>query len=111
MTATLAYLAALVSTAAFIILWFWYVRVELRTKKNIIISAELQHDACLKKLEEARFDSEIKAAKSVLSRSEDIYHQSIVIYNQTLGKPWNNIPGYLMGFKEFNDEKQERNML
>jgi hypothetical protein len=38
-------------------------------------------------------------ALCILTRSHDIYYQSVTLYNQALQKPWNRIPGFLMGFR------------
>jgi hypothetical protein len=91
---------AVVSTVAFLTLWFIVVHRELQAKTDTVNSAESQLAICRKNHMLARDSSDEQAAKSILSRSTDIYNQSVALYNQTLLKPWNRIPGYLMGFRQ-----------
>ncbi|MGI6125310.1 MAG: hypothetical protein ACOYIG_14265 [Acetivibrionales bacterium] len=67
---------------------------------DTVNSAENQLAACRKNHMLTRDSSGEQAAKSILSRSQDIYHQSVLLYNKTLQKPWNRIPGFLMGFRQ-----------
>jgi hypothetical protein len=94
---------ASISTAAFLVLWFWVVHRELKSKKDTVKSAVSQLAACRKNFMQARDGPEEQAAKSILSRSLDIYLQSVMLYNQTLQKPWNRIPGFLMGFQPIKE--------
>ncbi|MEG0215726.1 MAG: hypothetical protein RR590_02780 [Hungatella sp.] len=103
MTATIAYVIAAISIAAFVTLWFRIVYQELRTKGNMVNSAKMQLTACHKYYMQAETDQEKQDAKFVLLRSEDIYRQSIVLYNQMLKKPQNRIPGFLMGFLQIKE--------
>jgi len=91
---------ALISTAAFLVLWFWVVHRELRARTDTVNSARSQLAACRKKHMQARGGPEEQDAKSILSRSLDIYRQSVMLFNQTLLKPWNRIPGFLLGFRD-----------
>jgi len=93
---------AVISTAAFLALWFWVVRRELRAKKDTAKSAQSQLAACRKKHMQARDGPEKEDAQFILTRSRDIYRQSVTLYNHTLQKPWNRIPGFLMGFRELS---------
>jgi len=94
---------ASISTAAFLVLWFWVVHRELKSKKDTVKSAVSQLAACRKNHLQAMDGPEEQAAKSILSRSLDIYLQSVMLYNQTLQKPWNRIPGFLMGFQPIKE--------
>lgn len=94
---------AIISTAAFIVLWFWVVHRELRARTHTVNSAIIQLAACRKLHMQARDGPEEQDARSILSRSLDIYHQSVMLYNQTLLKPWNRIPGFLMGFRQIKE--------
>jgi hypothetical protein len=76
---------------------------ELRNKTDIVNSASSQLAICRKNHLLSRGSSDEQAAKSILSRSLDIYHQSVMLYNQTLQKPWNRIPGFLMGFQPMKE--------
>lgn len=96
---------AIISTAAFLALWFQGVKRELRGKKDTVNSAESQLAACRKKHLQARTGPEEQDAKSILSRSLDIYHQSVILYNLTLQKPQNRIPAFLMGFRPIKEGK------
>lgn len=61
----IAWLAALVSFSAFLVLWFREVRRMLRSLKSIVDSA---------------------------------LEQAVENYNHALTRPWNFLPGHLMGF-------------
>lgn len=95
----IAFVIASISTAAFLALWFWVVHRELRFRKDTVKSAESQLAACRKKHMQARDDPEGTDTQCILARSRDIYRQSVTLYNQTLQKPQNRIPGFLMGFR------------
>ncbi len=82
----IAWLAALVSFSAFLVLWFREVRRMLRSLKSIVDSALEQAAACR------------RSAAGVLARSESILRQAVENYNHALTRPWNFLPGHLMGF-------------
>lgn len=96
--------AAALSTAAFLSLWFWVVHRELTAKKEAVKSARSQLAACRKNYLRARDGPDEVIAQGILNRSRDIYRQSVALYNQTLHKPCNYIPGFLMGFREISKE-------
>lgn len=106
MTTIIACVTAIISTVAFLALWFRVVHIELRAKIDTVNSAENQLAACRKNHMLTRDSSEEQDAKSILSRSLDIYHQSIMLYNHTLQKPCNHIPGLLMGFRQIKRERE-----
>ena len=99
----IACVISIISTAAFIALWFWVVHRELRSKYDIVTSARSQLAACRKKHLQTRGGPDEQDAKLIFSRSLNIYHQSVMLYNQTLQKPWNRIPGFLMGFQPMKE--------
>ncbi|MGB4984831.1 MAG: hypothetical protein WBO70_03540, partial [Erysipelotrichaceae bacterium] len=86
-----AYTIAIVSAVAFIVLWFWVVRRELYTKKNMVEAAQLQLIASHKVYERDREGPNCATAKEILKRSKSIYRQAVNIYNKTLSKPYNAI--------------------
>ena len=88
-------LVAVVSTAAFLFLWFRDVRRIMRERKSTVDSAKAQLDVFREKAHKARDDPD---AAAVLQRSESIYRQAVEHYNQTLRKPWVCLPAALMGF-------------
>ncbi len=94
-----------ISIALFSVLWFWIVHRELRNKRDTVKSAAAQLAACRKKHLQTMDSSEEGDVKSILSRSLDIYRQSITLYNHTLMKPWNRIPAFLMGFRQINESE------
>ncbi|NLO38260.1 MAG: hypothetical protein GX115_02125 [Ruminiclostridium sp.] len=96
---------AVISTTAFLTLWFWIVNRELRSKADTVNSAVSQLTACRENQIWMTESSDEQAGKYILSRSLDIYHQSVMLYNQTLLKPWNRFPAFLMGFRQMKDEK------
>ena len=88
-------LVAVVSTAAFLFLWFHDVRRIMRERKSTVDSAKAQLDVFREKAHKARDDPDA----AVLQRSESIYRQAVEHYNQTLRKPWVCLPAALMGFR------------
>lgn len=108
MITIIACLAATISTSSFLVLWFWVVHRELRAKIDTVNSAKNQLYACRKNYMLTRDSANEQDAKSILSRSLDIYHQSVILYNQTLLKPWNRISGFLMGFRQIREQKHIR---
>lgn len=89
-------LVAVVSTAAFLFLWFRDVRRIMRERKSTVESAKAQLSIFRDKAHKARDDPD---AAAVLERSESIYRQAVDHYNQTLRKPWVYPPAALMGFR------------
>lgn len=89
-------LVAVVSTAAFLFLWFRDVRRIMRERKSTVDSAKAQFNVFREKAHKARDDPD---AAAVLARSESIYCQAVDHYNQTLRKPWVYPPAALMGFR------------
>ena len=89
-------LVAVVSTAAFLFLWFRDVRRIMRERKSTVDSAKAQLNVFREKAHKARDDPD---AAAVLERSESIYRQAVDHYNQTLRKPWVCLPAALMGFQ------------
>jgi len=96
----IACVAAVISAILFLNLWFMTVYRELRIKADTVKRAENQLAACRKThmLSDGRIDEQ--EAKSILSRCMDIYKQSVTLYNQALNRPWNRVPGFLMGFRQ-----------
>ena len=88
----IAWLAAIVSFSAFLVLWFREVRRMLRSLKSIVDSALEQAAAC------RRSAAADERAAGVLARSESILRQAVENYNHALTRPWNFLPGHLMGF-------------
>ena len=89
-------LVAVVSTAAFLFLWFRDVRRIMRERKSTVDSAKAQLTIFRDKAHKARDDPD---AAAVLERSESIYRQAVEQYNRTLGKLWVRLPATLMGFR------------
>ncbi|MDD2510438.1 MAG: hypothetical protein PHG94_04850 [Syntrophomonas sp.] len=76
---------------------------ELTEKQDTVKSAWSQLAACRKKHMQARNGPEEVDVQGILTRSHDISRQSVMLYNQTLQKPWNRIPGFLMGFRQISE--------
>ena len=89
-------LVAVVSTAAFLFLWFRDVRRIMRERKSTVESARSQLSIFREKAHKARDDPD---AAAVLERSESIYCQAVNRYNRALEKPWVCLPAALMGFR------------
>ncbi len=106
MTAIIASSIAFSSTAAFIALWFWVVRKELKAKQNMVEGAQVQLAASRMHCLKARDAPEAQKALEILDRSHDIYRQSLELYHMTLRKPWNLVPGFLMGFRRVTDNSK-----
>lgn len=96
----IACVAAAISTISFLTLWFITVHHDLRNKADTVKRAENQLAACRKTHMLSDGSSDEQAARSILSRSMDIYNQSVKLYNQALIRPWNRVPGFLMGFRQ-----------
>lgn len=101
MEAWIAWLIAAVSTTAFVTLWFWDVRRVLRGRRSMVESAAAQLAACRRQAAGIRYDPQLA---EVLERSESIYHQAVVHYNDTLRLPWVYFPGRLLGFERETGE-------
>ena len=97
-------LVAVVSTAAFLFLWFRDVRRIMRERKSTVDSAKAQLDIFREKAHKARDDPD---AAAVLQRSESIYRQAVEHYNRTLHKPWVYLPAALMGFRTVRNGGEE----
>ena len=89
-------LIAVISTAAFLCLWFRDVRRIMREQKSTVESAKAQLNIFREKAHKARDDPD---AAAVLERSESIYRQAVDHYNRTLRRPWVYLPATLMGFR------------
>ncbi|RYD04113.1 hypothetical protein N752_16150 [Desulforamulus aquiferis] len=68
-------------------------------KKNMIESARSQLTASRRQLLRVRYTPETEKAQEIMDRSQDIYRQSVELYNDTLQKPWNAIPAFFLGFR------------
>lgn len=95
MPSWIAWMIAVVSTTAFVVLWFWEARRILQSQKSTVESAAAQLAVCRKKAADTQDDPELT---EVLKRSESIYRQAVDHYNSTLRKPWVCLPAILMGF-------------
>lgn len=97
---------AILSTTAFLTLWFWVVRRELAAKQRAVDAAQCQLTASRQHVLRVRDGPEEEAAKQILERSQSVYLQTVRLYNEILKKPWNRIPGFLMGFHKTDMESQ-----
>ena len=89
-------LVAVVSTAAFLFLWFRDVRRIMRERKSTVESARSQLSFFRGKAHKAQDDPD---AAAILERSESIYCQAVEHYNRTLNRPWVYPPAALMGYR------------
>lgn len=94
-----AYSVAIFSMIAFIALWFWMVKKELKAKRNMVGSAKAQLDASRTQRMKTTDTLEAQKAQEILVRSINIYQQSLELYKKALHKPWNYLPGLIMGFR------------
>jgi len=99
----IASIIAVASTAASLALWFWTVHRELRAKKDTVRSAWSQLSACRKKHIMAKDGPDEADKLCIYIRSRDIYLQAVTLYNLALQKPWNRIPGFLLGYRQITD--------
>lgn len=95
MSSYIAWMIALISTAAFVSLWFRDVRRIMRERASTVESAAGHLMEYQEKARKARGDPE---AEAVLERSKTICQQAVNLYNRELQKPWNRLPAQLMGF-------------
>ena len=104
MTTIIACLVALVSTTAFVTLWFWVVRRELYAKQKAVDAARCQLTASRQQMIRLRDGPEAAQAKEILERSQSIYRQAVTLYHKTLRKPWNAVPAFFLGFRPVGED-------
>ena len=104
LTTTIACIVVVFSTICFASLWFWVVHRELHAKKKTVDASRYQLTASRQQFMRARDGPDRKAAEELLTRSNDIYHQSLELYNDALHKPWNYLPAIIMGFRQLSGE-------
>lgn len=95
---------SIISTSAFITLWFWVANKELREKRNMVEAAICQLSASKEKYCCAKNGLEKSDAQEIFKRSQNICRQSVVIYNKTLIKPYNIVPALFLGFRKQSEE-------
>lgn len=106
MTTALVGFAAILSATAFLTLWFWMARRELLGKQKAVDAAKSQLTASRQRYLRTRDGPEEEAAREILERSQSVYRQTVERYNEHLKKPWNHIPGVLMGFRKKDAQSQ-----
>ena len=97
-------IAAAVSTAICVFLWFRDVRRIMLEQLSTVESAKSQLDS--QKLNSDRAAWDPKAAK-VLERSESIYRQSVCLYNAARKRLWTRFPAFVMGFDFISEDEFE----
>ena len=98
MSSAIAWLAAAVSSALCIFLWFRDVRRTMLERRRTVEFAEGQLRSNRRRAKEAGAG---KDGAAVLERSVSIHRQAVDIYNHTLRKPWIYLPAIIMGFKMY----------
>lgn len=110
MITMIACLIALVSTSAFLALWFWVVRRELYGKQKTVDAAKCQLTASRQQYVRVGDDPKVEQVHKILERSQSVYRQSVRLYNEALHKPWNTAPAFFLGFRQKSEEdKTEQN--
>ena len=66
-----------------------------RLSRPLVLGSTARLSACRRQAAGVRYDPELA---HILARSESIYRQAVVHYNDTLCKPWCRLPGHLLGF-------------
>ncbi|NLM60701.1 MAG: hypothetical protein GX193_01315 [Clostridiales bacterium] len=97
----ITYLVVAGSISSLLILWFARVRKVLTGKKESVLLAAEQVELHLRGCEKARGSPDEQSAQRMMEIVREIYTQIERSYHETLKKPANRIPGYLMGFREF----------
>ncbi|MEG2086680.1 MAG: hypothetical protein RR022_00680 [Angelakisella sp.] len=100
MTIYIAYFLVGLSTSAFVVLWFWVVWQALDAKRKAVEAARCQLIASKQAHLRARNSPKEKQALEIMERSECVYNQSVQLYHNLRHKPWNALPGALMGFQK-----------
>ncbi len=108
MTIEIACSLAVISTTAFVALWFWVVKKELHAKQIMIEAAKNQLTASQEQCARVRDGPEEKEAKETLKRTQSVHRQAVRIYNSTLRKPWNAVPGFFLGYRQQKDGNENR---
>lgn len=103
LTTTISCSISIVSTIAFVMLWFWVVWRELYEKQKMVEAAKYQLIASLERCNRVRDGPEREEGEEILKRSQSIYRQSVGNYNKTLCKPWNIVPALFLGFRRKNE--------
>lgn len=103
MTVWIPWLAAAVSTAVCLYLWFREVRRIVEEKADMVSCASGQVESSRRRVRQFPGDA---AAAAVLRRSEDICRQAQLQYRQTLRKPWIRLPALLMGYRMPEDTEE-----
>lgn len=108
MQTAIPYLIAIISTTAFIVLWFWVVRRELYAKQKMVEAAKCQLTASEEQCVRVRDGPEGEEAQKIRKRSQSVYRQAVGIYNKTLHKPWNAIPAFFLGYRKKDDGNENK---
>ncbi|MDD3169527.1 MAG: hypothetical protein PHC91_08740 [Eubacteriales bacterium] len=109
MTAVLSYFIATISILALFALWFINAYQVISSKKQDLIQAEDQVRLHREGYHQQSGSPDEQAAMRMLETSKTIYLRIENSFHETLQKPFYRIPGFLMGFRkeENNREKKE----
>jgi cyanate lyase len=102
------YIITAASLCGFLLLWFVTVRRELSSKRGQVQNSAEEvalHEAALKELR----DSVRRAsAETALDTAGMIYREVVFRYNRALKNPLNYVPGIIMGFRFFAEQKDNK---
>lgn len=99
MDAAIAYIIAVLSTLALIILWFINVHKVLYRKRDAVYKTQEELRLHQNGFKAKRGSLEELTAKHMLDTSTQIYEQINAAYNKVFKNPIYWVPGVLMGFK------------
>jgi len=97
-------LIALFGIAAAFFLWLRITKLELQQKMDAVNSAQSQLNACRMFLSDLKDGPDAERVQTVDRQCRDIYRQAAVMYNETLHRPINRIPGWLLGYRPVETE-------
>lgn len=92
-------LVALFGIVAAFLLWLRITKLELRQKMDAVNSAQSQLNACRMFLSDLKDGPDAERVQAVDRQCRDIYRQAAVMYNETLQRPANRIPGWILGYR------------
>lgn len=93
---------ALLLLCLVLVVYLWFRRVwnTMKARKDAVDVANRQRQAL-----ENSSECSAEAFSAVLARSENIYHQAVVLYNAALKEPLNRLPAAVMGFRPLTEEE------
>lgn len=104
MTVFFACLIACISIAGFVTIWFTTAYAELSAKRDSLADLDEQLHLHERLYSHAQDDVDARYANGMVETSRMLCREASKSYNRILRKPMNRIPGFLMGFREVDED-------